>query len=49
MYVVADGAVAPKNDFVLPFLLDGLELHGRLVRLGAAVDEIFLLMTILGR
>ena len=42
MYVVADGAVAPKNDFVLPFLLDGLELHGRIVRLGSAVDEIIL-------
>ena len=42
MYVVADGAVAPKNNFVLPFLLDGLELHGRLVRLGSAVDEIIL-------
>ena len=42
MYVVADGAVAPKNHFGLPFLLDGLELHGRLVRLGAAVDEIIL-------
>ncbi len=42
MYVVADGAVAPKNDFVLPFLLDGLELHGRIIRLGSAVDEIIL-------
>ena len=42
MHVVADGAVAPKNDFVLPFLLDGLELHGRLIRLGSAIDEIIL-------
>ncbi|HAA93830.1 MAG TPA: molecular chaperone Hsp33 [Rhodospirillaceae bacterium] len=40
MHVVADGAVAPEDDFILPFLLDAPELHGRLVRLGPAIDEI---------
>lgn len=40
MHVVADGAVAPEDDFILPFLLDAPELHGRLVRLGPAIDDI---------
>ena len=40
MHVVADGASAPEGDFILPFLLDAPDLHGRLVRLGASIDEI---------
>jgi len=35
-----DGAVAPRDDLVLPFLLPTAGVRGRLVRLGAAADEI---------
>jgi len=33
-------SVSPPDDFVLPFQIDGTSVRGRLVRLGASVDEI---------
>jgi molecular chaperone Hsp33 len=40
VHVVADGAEQPTDDFILPFLLDAPNLHGRLVRMGETVDTI---------
>lgn len=40
VHVIAGGVVAPENDFILPFFLDGAEPHGKLVRLGPALEKI---------
>jgi len=40
VHVVADGALAPEEDFILPFILDESDMHGRMVRLADSVDQI---------
>ena len=40
MHVVADGVVAPEKDFILPFILNEADLHGRVVRLADTVNQI---------
>ena len=40
VHVVADGVVAPEKDFILPFILNEADLHGRVVRLADTVNQI---------
>ena len=40
MHVLADGVVEPEKDFILPFILNESDLHGRIVRLADTVDQI---------
>ena len=40
MHVLADGAVAPEEDFILPFILDESDLHGRMVGLANTINQI---------
>ncbi len=40
MHVLADGAVVPDEDFILPFILDESDLHGRMVGLADTMNQI---------